>query len=172
MTHRLLALATGALAAAAMAGCGSAAHDAAPPAADANAGAAVHGPARYLDRHALALALGNGFRTRLDQLAVMQQPADGATDLGQSLPAGLVRDVRCASDAARPAGAAPWPWRCRVRWETVAGRTKTTNYTVRSFPTGCFAAGAVPRMAAVKDPTIASYSEHPLNAVASQRKGC
>jgi hypothetical protein len=164
MTHRLLALASGALAATALGACGSAARDAVPPAA--------HRPARHLDRHALALALGNGFRTRLDQLAVMQQPPDGASDLGQSLPAGLLRDVRCAAAGARPAGAAPWPWRCRVRWETVAGATKTTNYTVRGFATGCFAAGAVPRLPDVKDPTIASYSEHPLNAIASRRKGC
>jgi hypothetical protein len=129
--------------------------------------------ARYLDRHALALALGNGFRAGLDRLAVMQQPPEGAADLGQELPAGLVRDVRCDPSAPRPAGGAQaWAWRCRVRWETVAGTPKSTNYDVRSLPTGCFAAGAAPRLADVRDPTIASFSEHPLNAVASARKGC
>ena len=137
-----------------------------------HAAAAHAGPPRYLDRHRLALALGNGVRTRLDQLAVMQQPPDGASDLGQQLPAGLLRDVLCAPAAARPSGDRPWAWRCRVRWETVAGSPKTTNYDVKSFSTGCFAAGAVPRLAPVKDPTIASFSEHPLNAVASTRKGC
>jgi hypothetical protein len=137
-----------------------------------SAHAMAAGTPRYLDRHALALALGNGVRARLDQLAVMQQPPEVATDLGQDLPAGLVRDVSCAPDGARPADAKPWVWRCRVRWETVAGTAKTTNYAVRSLPTGCFAAGAQPRLPDVKDPTIASYSEHPLNAVASQRKGC
>jgi hypothetical protein len=102
----------------------------------------------------------------------MEQPPDGAADLGQDLPAGLVRDVRCAPGAPRPAGGAPWAWRCRVRWETVAGTARTTTYDVRSLATGCFAAGATPRLADVRDPTIASYSEHPLNAVASAKKGC
>ncbi|HWH93981.1 MAG TPA: hypothetical protein VNT03_08975, partial [Baekduia sp.] len=129
----------------------------------------------YLGRHALALAVGNGFRARLDQLAVMQQPPEGATDLGQDLPTGLVRDVRCApagGATAPPTGGHPQMWRCRVRWETVAGALKTTNYSVRSLATGCFAAGATPRLPEVKDPTIASYSEHPLNTVISLRKGC
>jgi hypothetical protein len=170
MHHRRAALVTSALALAAppaLSACGG--DDAAPTT---PAKAPAPRTARYLDDHALALAVGNGFRARLDQLAVMQQPPEVATDLGQDLPAGLVRDVSCAPDGARPADAKPWVWRCRVRWETVAGTAKTTNYAVRSLPTGCFAAGAQPRLPDVKDPTIASYSEHPLNAVASQRKGC
>jgi hypothetical protein len=172
MPHRLLplvAVACAALAAAALSGCG--ANDAKTARAATSAPAPV---ARgYLDRHALALGVGNGFRAQLDQLAVMQQPPDGATDLGQDLPAGLLRDVRCAPAAGRPARATKaWAWTCRVRWETLAGATKTTNYAVRDFATGCFAAGATPRLPDVKDPTIASYSEHPLNAIASVRKGC
>jgi hypothetical protein len=131
---------------------------------------AVAAPSR-LDRHALALALGNGVRARLDQLAVMQQPPDGASDLGQDLPAGLLRDVACAPSAVST-GADVRTWRCRVRWETIAGAGKTTNYSVRSFATGCFAAQAMPQLPQVKDPTIASFSEHPLNAVVSTRKGC
>lgn len=172
MYHRPGAIVTSALVLAspvlALAACGGA-DDARRPA---TARTAAPRAARYLDRHALALALGNGFRAQLDQLAVMQQPREGATDLGQDLPAGLVRDVSCTPDGTRPAGAAPWSWRCRVRWETVAGALKTTNYVVQSLPTGCFAAGARPRLADVKDPTIASYSEHPLNTVTSQRRGC
>src|SRR4051812_4732438 len=66
----------------------------------------------YLERHDLALAVGNGVRARLDQLAVMQQPPDAASDLGQSLPAGLLRDVSCAPDGARPSGGQTWTWRC------------------------------------------------------------
>jgi len=173
MHHRPAALVTtGALLLAAplaLAACGD--DGARPGAAAASAPPAVAAP-RYLDRHALALQVGNGFRARLDALAVMQQPPEGAADLGQDLPAGLVRDVGCAPAGARPAAARPWAWRCRVRWETVAGSPKTTNYAVRSLASGCFAAGAVPRLPAVRDPTIASFSEHPLNAVASVGKGC
>jgi hypothetical protein len=179
MDHRLPALSMGAFAvcasAAALSGCGDGGGArAGATTAPATARSVAARPA-YLDRHALALAVGNGFRARLDQLAVVQQPPEGATDLGQDLPAGLVRDVRCdaaAGTAAPPAGGRPWTWSCRVRWETVAGAPKTTNYTVRSLATGCFAAGATPRLPDVRDPTIASYSEHPLNVVASQRKGC
>lgn len=166
MPHRRLAVCL--LAAASLAACGGGS-------AHGGAGAGTPrsaGPARYLDRHALALALGNGFRAGLDQLAVMEQPPEGATDLGQDLPAGLLRDVRCAPATPRPAGARPWPWSCRVRWETLGGASKITNYTVRAFATGCFAAGATPRLADIRDPTIATFSEHPLNAVASVRKGC
>jgi hypothetical protein len=59
-----------------------------------------------------------------------------------------------------------------VRWETVAGTPRATTYAVRNLAGGCFAAGAVPRLRDVHDPTIASYTEHPLNAVTSLRKGC
>lgn len=170
MHHRLLM--AGVLAATcALGACGDD-DDPAGPAAKAGTAAAAPARSAYLDRHDLALGVGNGVRARLDQLAVMQQPPDAASDLGQSLPAGLVRDVSCAPAGDRPAGGRPWAWRCRVRWETVAGATRATNYSVRSFATGCFAAGATPRLSPVKDPTIASFSEHPLNTVTSLRKGC
>src|SRR4051794_31715370 len=173
MLHRLAAPTVGALCVLGLGACGGGGDDAGRATGSSARAAAATGAPRYLDRHALALALGNGVRTRLDQLAVMQQPAEGATDLGQDLPAGLLRDVSCASPQAQtPAGGAAWRWTCRVRWETIAGAGKTTNYSVRSFATGCFAAAATPALPAVKDPTIASYSEHPLNAVASTRKGC
>jgi hypothetical protein len=179
MTHRLLLTALAALALPALAACGSASHAAtttAPAATPAAAPVRAAAP-RYLDRHALALQLGNGFRAALDRLAVMEQPPEGATDLGQALPAGLLRDVACGPAAARPdvparAAGRPWPWRCRVRWETLRGTTKSTTYAVRLLPTGCFAAGARPQLPPHIDPTIKTYSEHPLNTIASLGKGC
>jgi hypothetical protein len=172
--HRLLATVLAAVALPGLVACGDTGHI---PAGRGGVGAAtpVNAAAtpRYLARHALALQLGNGFRAGLDRLAVMDQPREGATDLGQELPSGLLRDVSCASAGARPAAtAASWPWRCRVRWETLRGTPKTTNYAVRLLPTGCFAAGATPRLQPHLDPTIKTYAEHPLNAVASFRKGC
>jgi hypothetical protein len=165
MDRRTLILCALAATAATAAGCG--AGDA--PGTGATAAQPAAAPAaRYLDAKGLALALGNGVRTRLDQLAVMQQPPEGASDLGQDLPAGLLRDVRCTPGAAGRVRT----WSCRVRWETVAGAPETTNYAVRAFATGCFAAAATPRLPDVRDPTIASFSQHPLDAVASARKGC
>jgi hypothetical protein len=166
MTHRLLAAALAALALPALAACGDARDGGSPSSAPSVTGAtpvSAPPPAR-LDRHAVALQLGNGFRAGLDRLAVLDQPRDGASALGQDLPTGLLRDVRCAE-----AGAG---YRCRVRWETLRGTPKTTEYFVRLLQGGCFAAGATPRLRPHYDPTIATYSEHPLNAITSIRKGC
>ncbi|MCW3003276.1 MAG: hypothetical protein JWQ20_2574 [Conexibacter sp.] len=166
MINRLLAITLAATGLAALAGCGDG-QVVANSATRATAPAPIH-----LGRHELALGLGNGFRAALDRLAVLQQPRDGAADLGQDLPAGLLRDVRCATSAARPAGAQPWPWRCDVRWETTRGTPKSTAYAVRLLATGCFAAGATPRLHTRFDPTINTYAEHPLNTITSVRKGC
>jgi hypothetical protein len=165
MTHRLLATVLAVLVLPALAACGGARNGAATRGAGAAAAPAtpVSAPGP-LDRHAVALQLGNGFRTALDRLAVLDQPRDGASDLGQDLPSGLLRDVVCTASA--PA------LRCRVRWETLRGAAKTTRYAVRVLPGGCFAAAATPRLEPHYDPTIATYSEHPLNAITSVRKGC
>ena len=125
----------------------------------------------YLDRHALALQLGNGFRERLSRLAVMEQPRDDATDLGQDLPTGLLRDVRCGVAGPVAAGGRR-PWACRVRWETAAGRPRTLRYAVTLLPGGCFGAAATPRLPDHFDPTINTYAEHPLETIVSVRKGC
>jgi hypothetical protein len=163
MTHRLLATALSALVLAGLAACGDA-RDAAMPARAAAAPATPVSASAALDRHAVALQLGNGFRTALDRLAVLDQPRDGASDLGQDLPSGLLRDVRCTPGV--PA------LRCRVRWETLRGTPQTTRYRVRVLAGGCLAAAATPRLKPHYDPTIATYSEHPLNAITSVRKGC
>jgi hypothetical protein len=134
--------------------------------------AAPAAPPRFLSVADLETQLGNGFRHGLDRLAVMSQPPEGAADLGQSLPTGALDDVRCAAAGTRPAGRAPWPWRCTVGWETAGGRGRTTKYAVRLLPTGCFAAAADPALPPHRDPTIASFTEHPLNGLASARKGC
>jgi hypothetical protein len=174
MTHRhpLILLVVAATVAGALAGCGGGDGRSGATTTPATAAGAPARAIRFLDRHALALQLGNGFRSGLDRLAVMDQPREGATDLGQDLPAGLLRDVRCTPATARPAGARPWPWRCRVRWETVAGGPRTTRYAVRLLPTGCFAAGARPALPQRHDPTINTFAEHPLNTIISIRRGC
>jgi hypothetical protein len=157
--------------AAALAGCGGSERTEARRAA-ATTTVAAHGPARYLDAIDLRRDLANGFRDGLYRLAVMTQPADASSDLGQDLPTGTVGAVRCGEAAARPAGTAPWMWGCSVRWHTVDGAPRTTRYDVRLLPTGCFAAGATPRYPPQRDTTIKTFSEHPLNAIASATKAC
>ena len=148
----------------AAAGCGGAHHRA-------TAASTPHAVG-YLPAGELQRDLGNGFRAGLDKLAVMDQPVDDATDLGQELPTGLLDRVSCSAAAPKPAKAQPWQWSCSVRWTTAAGRARTTRYAVRLFPTRCFAAGADPALPAHRDPTIGSFAEHPLNTVVSVKRGC
>jgi hypothetical protein len=129
-------------------------------------------PARYLAGPDLQRQLSNAVANGLYQLAVMSQPSDDSTNLGQDLPTGAVRDVACTQAGARPPGFRAWPWHCTARWETAGGRPRTTRYAVRLLPTGCFAAGAHPRLPRHRDTTIKTYSEHPLNALASLQRGC
>jgi len=135
--------------------------------------AAEASPAHFMDAADLRREVGNGVRQGLYRLAVMSQPPDDAADLGQDLPTGTVEAVRCGAAAARPHdAAAPWRWSCRIGWRSVRGAAQTTRYDVRLLPNGCFAAGAVPRYPNHRDASIASYGEHPLNALASVRRGC
>jgi hypothetical protein len=126
----------------------------------------------YLAAADLERQLGNSFRTGLYRLAVMSQKSEDAMDLGQRLPTGLLRDVRCASAAARPRSGGAWPWSCDVRWKTVEGHAERTRYTVRLTLGECFAAGAAPRRQPHYDATIRTYAEDPLNALGSPRRGC
>jgi len=138
-------------------------------------GAAARGdavPAHYVSAFELRRQLANAFDAGLYRLAVMSQPPDSATDLGQALPTGLVRRVSCRA-AGVPSGAErPLITHCAVDWETVAGKARTTRYLVRLFPTGCFAAGATPRLPHRRDNTIKTFSEHPLNALVSVARQC
>lgn len=102
----------------------------------------------------------------------MSQTGDEAVDLDQDLPTGLVDRVRCAPAAARPSGTAAWRWRCDVSWQTVEGRPRRTRYLVQQRADGCFSAGAQPRYPNRYDPTIRTFSEDPLNAIVSARRGC
>jgi len=102
----------------------------------------------------------------------MSQKTEDAMDLGQRLPTGLVREVRCASTAARPGGDGVWMWGCNVRWKSVEGQAQRTRYDVRLMKGECFAAGAAPRRQPHYDATIRTYSEDPLNALVSARRGC
>ncbi len=124
----------------------------------------------FLGTAGLERGLGNAFRASLYRLAVMSQPSDGATNLGQDLPTGAVRGVSCASRD--QAAAALEISTCTVRWRTVAGRPQMTRYVVHRFDTGCFSAGARPRYPDHRDPTIEGYSENPLNALVSLGSEC
>jgi hypothetical protein len=136
-------------------------------------GTAARGPAQSaatppaIQAPELASQLGNGFRRGLYRLAVMSQPGDDATDLGQSLPTGTLRDVRC-----RPARSSTTRWSCVVRWETVEGHRSTTRYRIDADRRGCFYGTAQPQLPERYDATIATYSEHPLNTLQSLRRGC
>jgi len=155
------------LAAPVVSGCGGGAHP------DADTPASVPRPkGSYLAGPDLERQLGNAFRKGLYRLSVMTQRSEDAKDLGQPLPTGLVRDVRCSSTAPRPASAGAWTWSCGVRWRSVAGHAQQTRYMVRLSPGECFAAGATPERGPRYDATIKTYSADPLNALGSVRPGC
>jgi hypothetical protein len=59
-----------------------------------------------------------------------------------------------------------------VGWKTAAGRSRRTAYNVGLTPGGCFVAGAAPALPSRYDATIRSYTEDPLNALVSTRRGC
>jgi hypothetical protein len=158
--------ATTILLAAAVAGCGGGDHVVAA------AATTQHPTGPYLVRADLERQLGNAFRQGLYRLSVMSQRSDEATDLGQSLPTGLLSHVTCDSTAPQPGGAKVWMWGCDVRWRTVEGHTQRTSYTVRLTPGRCFSAGATPPRKPHYDATIRTYSVDPLNALGSLTPGC
>jgi hypothetical protein len=125
----------------------------------------------FLAAGQLERQLGNSFRKGLYRLAVMSQKSEDAKDLGQRLPTGLLSNVRCRSAAPRTS-AGTWPWTCEVRWKSVEGRAERTRYAVRLTHGECFAAGAAPPRQPHYDSTIRTYSEDPLNALVSVRRGC
>lgn len=155
---RPLATVAAALALGVIAGCGSADPVAPRPS------AAVHGPAGYFDKTRLEQRMSNAFRAGLYRLAVMSQTGEAAIDLGQPLPTGKVSTVRCSPDIPAPAKQEDWPWRCAVRWRTVAGQARETRYGVRVTPHSCFDAAAQPLYESVLDATTGAPSEHPLNS--------
>ena len=128
--------------------------------------------AHYVSGLDLRRQLSNSFDAGLYRLAVMSQPRDSATDLGQSLPTGLVRTVSCGGAGAPEGSERTEVAHCAVAWQTVSGEPRRTRYLVRLFPTGCFAAGATPRLPQHRDNTIQTYSEHPLNALVSVARQC
>src|SRR6266567_6082929 len=148
------------MAAAALCGCG---HHGIAGHARSTVSSAPPAPGHFLSRTELDAQVGNGFRQGLYRLAVMSQPGDDSADLGQQLPTGTVREVRCGADQPRPA-AGTWTWSCGVSWETVDGHRTSTRYAVDMNPRGCFFATARPQLPQHYDSTIRTYSEHPLNA--------
>lgn len=115
-----------------------------------------------LERGELERQLANAFDAALYRLAVMSQPGDDATDLGQDLPTGIVTAVRCDPDGDA----------CAVRWRTASDQRRTIRYSVKLLPGACFAAAAHPALADHRDPTIGGYSENPLNALVSAEGAC
>jgi hypothetical protein len=104
----------------------------------------------------------------------MSQPADGATDLGQPLPTGLLERVQCPSSKQASAAATKNAklTDCSVRWRTESGKPRLTRYRVRMFDDGCFDAAAQPSLPPHLDPTVEGYSEHPLNILVGTEEGC
>jgi hypothetical protein len=141
-----------------LAGCGGD-----PDPATTTAGTAADSSASVdLPRGELERQIGNAFDSALYRLAVLSQPGDDATDLGQDLPTGIVTAVRCSSDDSS----------CAVRWRTVSDQPRTTRYSVRVLSWACFTAAARPALADHRDPTIGGYSENPLNALVSTEERC
>jgi hypothetical protein len=126
----------------------------------------------YLAAPDLERQLANAFRKGLYRLAVISQRSEDAMDLGQRLPTGLLRGVSCDSTGPRPGGGGPWSWTCKVSWRSVEGRSQRTTYAVLLRRGQCFAAGATPHRSALYDSTIRTYSEDPLDALGSVRRGC
>lgn len=125
----------------------------------------------FLSASALSGELGTGFRRGLYRVAVMSQPGDRASDLGQPLPTGTARDVACRAAGRRPPTGS-WPWACSVRWKTVAGGPRRERYRVRLSDRGCFTAAAQPRLGEIYDATTRNYAVHPLDVLSSVRRGC
>ncbi|HXF32335.1 MAG TPA: hypothetical protein VN522_12515 [Solirubrobacterales bacterium] len=126
----------------------------------------------YISPLRLRVDLGNAFSAGLYRLAVMSQPADGATDLGQSLPTGLLDGVSCSPPRAGSGGSNTEITHCSVRWRTQGGDPRQTKYRIRMYGDGCFDAAARPSLPPHIDPTVEGYSEHPLNVLVGAENGC
>ncbi len=112
------------------------------------------------------------FRQGLYRMAVMDQPADDAADLGQELPTGRVRQVECRPDRAVPARPGRTVSSCLVRWEHVDGRADRTRLGVSRDRRGCWNAAPQPPLPNRYDATERTYAEHPLNVLSAVRPGC
>lgn len=150
-----------ALLAALLSACGGG-EAAAPPAA----------PGRYLPRSEVTRQLSSAFRSGLEQLAVMSQAPDEASQLAPPVQPGTLEAARCAPGAPRPARGAVWRWGCRVRWQDERGRPRATRYVVRVTGAACLTAGAEPRLPDVYDATTRNTAVHPLAALAGSGKRC
>jgi hypothetical protein len=99
--------------------------------------------------------LATTFAVALDRLAVSEQPPGDGADLGQNLPHGIVDRVSCAGTL------------CTIHWLTASRRPRTTDYVVGVLPNGCISAAADPPLPAVRDATIKTYTDNPLNTIGS-----
>lgn len=129
-------------------------------------------PGGYLSATDLQRQVGNAFRKGLYRVAVMSQRDEDAKDLGQPLPTGVVRSVRCAPGSGTPGAGGAWTWSCQVAWRGVAGGAQETRYRVTLRTGLCFAAGATPTRGPRYDATVRTYAQDPLNTLVSVRRGC
>lgn len=137
-----------------LAGCGGAAR---------SQPASTNAAAHVLGRAQAERALGSAFRRGLYRLAVMTQPGEDPTDLGQPLPTGLLDTVACAG--ARPR-------HCTVRWQPVDGRARHTGYRVQLTQKGCLYANAEPALPQIHDVLTKAPAEHPLGFLVAAVRGC
>jgi hypothetical protein len=140
-------IALAALAAAALAGCGSGGGD------DVQAPkASTPAPVGSVAVSEVKRELAEDFSDGLQRLAEVTQPRDDAVAVGQDLPTGTLTAIACAK-----------PTHCTVRWRTVGGAARTLRYRIRPFQGGCFTARAAPQLANPYDATTGSPVENPLN---------
>ncbi len=120
----------------------------------------------------LRTQVASAFRQGLYRMAVMDQPADDAADLGQELPTGRVRQVECVPDSAPPTRPGWTVSSCLVRWEHIGGRADRTRLRVSQDRRGCWDAAPRPPLPTRYDATERNYAEHPLNVLSAVRPGC
>lgn len=128
--------------------------------------------AQYLPRPEVTRQVANAFRSGLEQVAVMSQAPDEASQLAPSVQPGTLETAHCAAGSRRPAGGAVWRWTCRVRWQDGRGLPRSTRYVVRVTGAGCLSAGATPRLPEVYDATTRNTAVHPLEALAGSGREC
>ncbi len=126
----------------------------------------------YLPRPEITRQLTSAFRSGLEQLAVMSQAPDEASQLAPSVRPGTLETAHCSPGSPRPARGAVWRWGCEVRWQDARGIPRSTRYLVRVTAAGCLTAGATPRLPEVYDATARNTAVHPLEALAGSGRGC
>jgi hypothetical protein len=135
-----------------LAACGGA--GGAPVRPPAGTAAAATSPPRLPSAGELERRLGNSFRFGLRRLSIAIGVVGETADLGQPVPSGLLDDVSCRAAGSGSA-------RCNVAWSDLQGRRHLTGYRV-SGSRNCFTAVADPQLPGIRDVTVRSLADHPL----------